>query len=200
MNDQVFTVMFWTVVFAIVFLGGSAFLKRQQIKKFSTLLAKEEVEECLKLADSTIMKYLFPPYNLEHLKLNAIMIRGKKKEIMAQYDRMLSMRLSDVQKENLALMAFNYYVKNEEKGHAEKMLDIIKESNNDQIKKEAQVLYDIFLLKKFNYIEEMEKVLDEVDMQRRQLFEYLLYIQYTNKKDLKKAAYYEQLYKKQSQK
>ena len=84
MNDQVFLVMFWTVVFAIVFLGGSAFLKRQQIKKFSTLLAKEEVEECLKLADSTIMKYLFPPYNLEHLKLNAIMIRGKKKEIMAQ--------------------------------------------------------------------------------------------------------------------
>ena len=46
----------------------------------------------------------------------------------------------------------------------------------------------------------MEKVLDEVDMQRRQLFEYLLYIQYTNKKDLKKAAYYEQLYKKHGEK
>lgn len=200
MNNQVFTIMFWTGVFAIIFLGGSAFLKNYQIKKYSTLLAKEEVDECLKLADSTFMKYLFPPYNLERLKLNAIMVRGKKKEIIAQYDRMFSMRLNDVQKENLALIAFNYYVRNEEKGRAEIMLSILKEGKNEQVKKEAQVLYDIFLLKKFNYIEEMENILDEVDMQRRRLFEYLLYMQYTNKKDMKKATHYELLYKKHSEK
>ena len=80
---------------------------------------------------------------------------------------------------------------------AKALIDEIDTWEDDENqKKESHRIYDIFILKKYSYIDEMEERLKEASGLDKGFLEYLLALQYDNKGDEKKSAMYLEASKK----
>lgn len=168
-------------------------LKKLRFKKMVTTLQMQDFDTFFKLADAKTSKYLFPRFNLEYLKLNANILRADTKQTDASFDLLMSINMTTNQKDDVYMKAFNYYVSLEDKKKTKELMEVIETFKNEELVKEARTIYDIFILKKANYIEIMEDTLEDMDDAQRGITEYLLSVQYANIKDKKKAEEYLQL-------
>ena len=196
MDEKWLIVALVAIVCLLVFGLGSTFLKNKQIEKFALALNRKEYDLALKICESVLMKILFPAYNVAYMRLNVLLAQSDQKKIDAQFDTMLKAKLNSKQKEDLSLKAFNYYISIADYKKAKSMLDILDTCAGDNVKRETHIMYDIFALKKFDYISEMEKQFNEAKAEERNILAYLLSVQYENKKDTKKALEYKKIYKK----
>lgn len=185
------------VVVCVAFFLFTEYEKRATFRKLHNLLAKGEYGEYLTMLDSFLIKYLYPKYNRLYMKLNGYMFLEDHEEIGRLLEEMLAMRVTKKQRKDLVLKAFNYYVERADQKQAKVLLDEIDtwEEEENQ-KKESHRIYDIFILKKYSYIEEMEERLKEASGLDKGFLEYLLSLQYENKGDQKKSAQYLEASKK----
>lgn len=178
------------IILCVVFFLFFEYEKRSTFKKLHNLLARREFGEYMTMLDSFLVKYLYPKYNRLYMKLNGYLFMEDHEETQHLFDVMLNMRVSKKQRKDLVLKAFNYYVEQEDKQNAERLLEEIKTWEDGLKKEEACRIYDIFILKKFCYIDEMESKLEQLKGFERSALEYLLALQYENKGDHKKSESY----------
>ena len=177
-------------ILAVLFLL-TEYGKRASFRKLSSLLSKGEYDAYFAYLDTPLVKYLYPKYNRLYMKLNGLMFKEDHAQIQKMFDELLSYRITKKQRKDLVLKAFNYYIERGDKKNTKTLLDEIDTwENEDTQKKESHKLYDIFILKKYNYIEEMEAVLDQLSGMNLGFMEYLLSLQYENKGDQEKSKMY----------
>ena len=180
------------VVLCVFFFLFSEFEKRATFRKLHNLLARGEYGEYLSLLDSFLIKYLYPKYNRLYMKLNGYLFMEDHDEASRLFEQMLSMHVTKKQRKDLVMKAFNYYVERMDKDHSSTLLAEIDTWEEEAQKVEAHRIYDIFILKKYNYIEEMEARLNDVSGFDLGALEYLLSVQYENKGDARDFnEYYE---------
>lgn len=187
------------ILAAIAVFGFSAFIliyKRFRFNKLILLLQQQQFKQFDELINKKSSTFLFPYFNSEYLKLNSYLIRGDQKQIEKSFDNLFKTNLSKKQKEDIYMKAFNYYVGMENKQKVKQIVAVIDTLNNETMQKEVHTIYDIFILKKANYIEVMEASFDELDDNSKGITAYLLSVQYSNIKDTKKEKEYRELSKK----
>ncbi|MDH6366501.1 MULTISPECIES: hypothetical protein [unclassified Breznakia] len=173
------------IIIAIVVVALSTIiiqvLKRKQFKKMLTLLQAGDFKSFEELVDAPLSRYLYPQFNLDYLRLNAYVIQNDEKKIEATLQKLLSYKISRKQKEDLYMKTFNYYVGVEKPGKAKEALDLVKTLDHPAMEAEAQRIYDIFMMKKSNYIDEMLEQYEMQDSTAKGVTAYLLSVQYDNK-------------------
>ncbi len=178
------------ILLCVFFFLFSEFEKRATFRKLHNLLARGEYGEYLSLLDSFLVKYLYPKYNRLYMKLNGYLFMEDHDEASNLFEQMLSMHITKKQRKDLVLKAFNYYVERMDKEHAATLMAEIDTWEEEAQKAEAHRIYDIFILKKYDYIEEMEARLNDLSGFDLGALEYLLSLQYENKGDKKKSEMY----------
>lgn len=159
------------------------------------LLQNNEFDQLYKELNSFYVKTIFPYYNREYIRLNALMLQGNKEAINKQFEILIPMTTGKKARKDILNKAFEYYVFEQDKECCDPIFKMIKEFGDEEFTKNASVLYDIFILKKSNHIEEFEKGFENLDKFNKVTIATLLIEQYKNKGDLEKAQYYETLSK-----
>ena len=194
MNDHTKTFLIVAVVFFFLFILLLKLLKEWKMRQLIQCLQKKDIVRFNKIVYSKIIKFLFPPYNIEYLKLNSTLLENNKKEINKQFEKMFKYRLSHMQKKDLLMKAFNYYITIGDDKHAKKVLNIIMQTDDDDLKKETEMLYKILFENSSEYIDAMLKTLCDASEQDRPFVEYLLYHQYKNMNDKENSSLYKEKY------
>lgn len=183
------------IILAICSIIATYVLKKMKVNRMVECIRKSDIKGFEKEANSILTKCLFSAFNVEYLRLNAYVIAGDEKKINKTFDVLLRLRKNKRQTEDVTMKAFNYYVGIENAKKAKELLDTINTFTNIRMKEEADMMYNIFILKNDKYIKEMEEELEELPENRKGITEYLLSVQYANKGDKKKAKEYEGLSK-----
>ncbi|WP_416325007.1 hypothetical protein [[Eubacterium] hominis] len=189
MNDNV---TFWIVfaVIMVVMIGGTQLYKRHLLKTFMQTLKDRDFDKFFKTADSLPSKYFFPYFNRLYMKMNAYMLMPDQKKVEETFEELLHIRLNKKQNLDVSVKAFYYYIDEEKKGKCKELLDRIKTLGDENALQECQMMYDIFLCEKSNYIDSMEEQLKKAEGWNKGMLCYMLAIQYQNKGDKAKKAEY----------
>lgn len=167
--------------------------KRTMFAKLGQLLEDGKYDEFFRLIDSRIARLVYPDYNRSYFKLNAHMIKGDWNEAEKLLDDLLARKVSDEQRADLVIKAFNIYISLSRGKKAKRMLDEIERLDSAKYgdsQQDCRMMYDIAILKQYNYIDRMEQALDRLHGPARGRIEYLLALQYQNKGDMAKRSEY----------
>ena len=196
MDQNILIAIVIAIILTIVMFLVSKSLRNKKQNLMITYLQTGKFEQFETLCESFLVKMLFPRYNIEYLKLNAYILEGDEQKTKEQFDSLLSVKKSKVQTEDITMKAFNYYVGLEDKEKCTELLESIKTFTNERMVQEATIMYDIFILKQGNHIEEVLKMMEGMPEAQRGVNEYLLSVQYANIGDEENAKKYEKLSKK----
>lgn len=148
-------------------------------------------EKCL---NQTLTKIVIPAYNIEFMRLNALISQKRKKEVERQLDKLFKAKKSKDQLFALYQTAMSYYVEQEDSRKCHSLLNEMKnKSINDKIIHEAECTVDILVDNKWNHIEEIEAKLEDATDEQKKVYYYLLQRQYEASKNFKKANEYQEL-------
>lgn len=187
----------WTTV-VIICIAVSVFFsvkKRTTFKRLQQLMAAKQWDEFDRLLDAKLTSMLYPRYNRDYLRLNSYLLREDHKRADEMFDLLLGLNLPKMQRVDLVIKAFNYYVGQEDRKKSKELLHEIKGFEGGQaeaVAHECQLMYDTMILKRHNDIPELERMLKEAgdDKVKSCRLEYLLALQYQNKGDEAKYAEY----------
>lgn len=141
-----------------------------------------------KLAAKKAVRLLVPPFNLHYMRLNLYMMQKNEQKIDEEFDILLEMKTGKLMRQEIVLKAFYYYVKLKSGKRCQPLLEELHTFANEDTKKECDILYDIYVLKKSNHIGELLENIEELPLEQRAINEYLVSLQYLNqnKPDLAK--------------
>lgn len=170
---------FWIFLLVIlVFVIGviiQKVLRDYRSRQLLNCLKNEDIDKFDQLVNSIMTKTLFPPYNREYLKLNALIIENNEEKIDEQFNKMFKFRLTETQKIDLLSKELDYYLKQGNKNKCKSVLNDLKSSNNQVPYQEALKTYKIFLENSSEYIPEMENQLSNTtDENKKRYLAYLL--------------------------
>ena len=180
------------VVLAIISIA-IAINKRRAFAKLTMLVEERKFDEFFRLIDAPFTRLTFPDYNRTYFKLNAYMVKGDDKAALEVLDDLLSRKTSAEQRADLIIKAFNVYISLNKGKKAKAMLKEIEQLDPSKYKSaqdDCRMMYDIAVLKKYNYIELMENALEKKSGPARGQLEYLLALQYQNKGNMEKRDEY----------
>ena len=151
----------WTAV-VIICIAVSVFFsvkKRTTFKRLQHLMAAKQWDEFDRLLDGKLTSMLYPRYNRDYLRLNSYLLREDHKRADEMFDLLLGLNLPKMQRVDLVIKAFNYYVGQEDRKKAKELLHEIKGFEGGQaeaVAHECQLMYDTMILKRHNDIPELE--------------------------------------------
>lgn len=180
------------VVLAIISIA-IAINKRRAFAKLTMLVDQRKFDEFSRLIDAPFTRLTFPDYNRTYFKLNAYMVKGDDKAALEVLDDLLTRKTSAEQRADLVIKAFNVYISLNKGKKAKAMLKEIEQLDPSKYKSaqdDCRMMYDIAVLKKYNYIELMESALEKKSGPARGQLEYLLALQYQNKGNMEKRDEY----------
>lgn len=174
------------IAFVVVVVVGTQLYKRYLIKKYLSCLKNQDFDGFFKITDSIASKYFFPYFNRLYMKMNAYMLMGDKKKIEETFDELLSIRVNKKQSLDITVKAFYYYVDETKKQKCKELLERIKGLGDESSITECQMIYDIFVCKKGNYIETMKEQLEEqTEAMDKGMLHFMMGVQYDNLNDVK---------------
>lgn len=181
-----------TLITAFIF----NYLKKKKYNDLVTLLQAENYEEFDKMMESKMVMILFPPFNLDYLRLNSAILRNDEKMILDCFKVFDKHRLNTKQAQEVYMKGFNYFITIENYDLAKYYLDKINELDNEQMKYEVNRIYDIYALKGYKYLDDMLEETDNLDDMYKGVNEFLISLMYENKGDKQKAREYHNLSEK----
>ena len=129
MDQTTIRIIAVAVILSIVFSITLKVLKERRMQRLVACIRQKDTERFLNLAQSRFTRFLFPPYNIEYLKLNAYLMEEDTEKIDAQFDKMLQFHLSKEQDQDLTMKAFNYYLGAENRKKTRELLPVCVESD-----------------------------------------------------------------------
>lgn len=184
------------IVFALLLAIAFNFIKRQKYAKLVNLITTQKYDEFDNQIESGFVKFVFGPYVKDYLKLNRAIVAADAKMIDERFAEIIKHRLNTKQKQDIYMKGFNYYVSLENPAKTKEYLDLVHTLSNEQIKKEADRIYDIYILKGHKYLDELlEETADMQDMYKG-VNEFLISLMYENMGEKKKAQEYRRLSEK----
>lgn len=152
--------------------------------ELTSALLKKDYRKFDELVNSVDAKKNIPPYNLNYLKLNAAIIRGKKQDIDSLCDNFENVHMNQAQKENFYATAFGYYAQQNNKKKALYYKDkILKESKNEKNIEACKRMYSVYIESSDEYLDVLLKECESLSGQQRTTNDALLAKIYENKND-----------------
>ena len=118
----------WTAV-VIICIAVSVFFsvkKRTTFKRLQQLMAAKQWDEFDRLLDGKLTSMLYPRYNRDYLRLNSYLLREDHERASEMFDLLLGLNLPKMQRVDLVIKAFNYYVGQEDRKKSKELLHEIK--------------------------------------------------------------------------
>lgn len=78
-------------------------------------MAAKQWDEFDRLLDGKLTSMLYPRYNRDYLRLNSYLLREDHKRADEMFDLLLGLNLPKMQRVDLVIKAFNYYVGQEDR-------------------------------------------------------------------------------------
>lgn len=128
-------------------------------------MAAKQWAEFDRLLDGKLTSMLYPRYNRDYLRLNSYLLREDHERAGEMFDLLLGLNLPKMQRVDLVIKAFNYYVGQEDRKKSKELLHEIKGFEGGQaeaVAHECQLMYDTMILKRHNDIPELERMLEDV--------------------------------------
>ncbi len=176
-------VMLWEVI--------SAAIGRRYVDQLAGLLVKGDFSQFDQMTEQKLVKICVAPFNMEYLKLNSYLMRGNHEKAVEMFDSFRKRSLNRAQKAEVLMSGFNYFASS---GDGERALyyrdEINASSDNEEIKKRVNMLYDVLFLKKSDMLDELLKETEEMPEHLRGSNEYLIAQIYANMGDDKNADKY----------
>lgn len=134
-------------------------LRRMAANRYSRELTQdllnERYEEFNRKAQNRFVRYLLPPFNLDHLKLTAYLAQDRREDIDAQFERFARCRLNREQKKAVYTKGFYYYLRT---GNTEKVTHCYKELLEVLGGEEAEPLNRLYSV----YVEKSDRYLPQI--------------------------------------
>ena len=141
-------------------------------------------------------KKLIPPANMDMLKFNVYIMRGKQKEVEELFDSFENKRLSNDAKLTIYTRALGYFITTHDGARCKKCYDVIMDlPNNASVKKSTECVYEIMVEKKTNRLDELLESLKQDTSTQKYVDEFLISEIYTNLNDEENAKKYAELAK-----
>lgn len=183
------------IIFAIISIVAPNIIKKKYQDKFVELFQKKKFDELEELLNKKIVKYTFMPFNIEYLRLNIAFVKDDEKAINNQFEVFSKMPMNTKQKEDVYVKYFNYYVMIEDMERAKKAYELVQGLKNENIKKNADITYDIFCEKGYKYLDEIKESADNATGEMKGYNSYLVSLMYENKGDKENAEKYKEIAK-----
>lgn len=193
--QKAFLIIGILIVIQIVFTIFYQVLRNTKQNKLIEAIQKNDYRTLDRLLQARSTKILISEYNREYLRLNALMMQDRKKEIVATFDKLIPMAKNKKAKFDILNKAFEYYVYEEDQVHCDKLLKEIETLGDAQFLDTCKMKYDIFILKKTNHIAELEKNFEELPLLVKLNNSILLSEQYKNAGNPAKAKFYKDMTK-----
>ena len=190
MNERSYIIIAICIVIAI---GSSLVMNLMKKKIYNDLvesLQKQDYKTFDELIKSSKVKFFFPPFNIDYIKLNRYILAEDRNNTDKMFETLVKHRLNKKQKQEVYMKGFNYYISLDIKPKAKEFYDLVKTLDNAQIQRETDRLYDTYVLNGYKYLDEMLDELDEVEETYRGPNEYLISLMYKNKGDEEKSKEY----------
>ena len=189
--------MFWIIVLLVVTIGyvGSRAYKRSLLKRLLVSLQKQEYDTFFKTIDGIGCKCYFSMFHRLYFKMNAYILLANKQKVEETFDDLLSLRLTKKQNLDVTMKAFYYYIDDENQAKCLALMERVTSLHEDAASQECQMMYDIFVCKKANYIQTMKEQLLEQDGIAKGMLQYMLAVQYDHLGEREtKLAYVKEAY------
>lgn len=183
------------VVMVIIMYTLIGTMKRSTYKKLVTYLQKGEIEQFNNEIDSRKIKLLFPKISILDMKLNASILEQDKLQTISYLEQICSLPLTNSQKEIYYMKAFNFFIGIKDKSNSRRFLEKINLLPNEQIKLEANRVYNIYIKKNDKDLSALLEELEDMEDEQKGVHEFLISLIYKNKKDFENAEKYEKLSK-----
>ncbi len=188
---------FLIALLIVAVIGGMIpwFMRTYLWSKFLNHVKKGEDEKALKIINGKLYGWLLGEFDRNWNLLRLYMSRDNKKKIEEQTNRLLAMKLNKGQLYKVCSNVYFYYLGEENKEMAAKLLENLDECSEDKEKEEMHMLFRILMEKKSEDIDVVLKELEErkEELERPQnksqlgMLQYLLGLQYHYQKDRKNA-------------
>lgn len=183
MNNNTLIMLGLIAIMAICSIGMSL-KKRLLFRRLQGLLTAGDFDAFFELIDKPLTRILYPEYNLSYFKLNAYLLKDDTKAATEMLEDLLNRKLGKKQRRDLVVKAFNIYLGQENRKRTQALLEEIESWDDETmrgIQHECRRTYDIVILGKSNYIDEMEREVPETQGMMRGRLEYFLALQYENR-------------------
>lgn len=183
------------VGFAILGLAivGTIFMevqKRAIFAKIEHYFSEQDYASCLQLLDKTLTQMVYPRYNQLFMRLNCQLGLENAGEATRIIDEMLGLKMSREQQLALYGKAFAFFVENEDKDRAQKVLERIEATDDEALAQASRETFDIFLDHSDKYLDQMLVKLEEAGEGERLRLYQLIAVQYENRNNSASAEVY----------
>lgn len=190
MKNIIIVVLFiLLVIYILISLIGSTLVQR----KIRELYLNEKYDEYLEYLDSRICRIYVRDNEIEEYKYKVYLKRNDRKHIDEYFNKMLNRKVDRNTKLQYQIKAFYYYMVNNGADRCKELFEEIKAYGDEDVTRQVNYLYEIVVLKKGDYIEELKKILKEKE--NDPFYEYVLSVSYENIGDMKNAKKYKRTYK-----
>lgn len=187
-------ILLFVIITLVILLFVSFLFQIIKQKRKNKLLLNIKNKQFEKQLNQFINKILIPPYDKDELLLNYYLYHKEEENIQKHYQRML--KLYPYKENQTYLKVFEYYVYDYNQKESHKLLKQIKQTNNTDLINHCYLLYDIIILKKTNYKEDMIAHYQQYqDRYQKSILAYLISLQYKNENNIQEYNKYNQLSK-----
>ena len=190
MKNIIIVVLFiLLVIYILISFIGSALVQR----KIRELYLNEKYDEYLEYLDSRTCRIYVRDNEIEEYKYKVYLKRNDREHIDEYFNKMLNRKVDRNTKLQYQIKAFYYYMVNNGADRCKELFEEIKAYGDEDVTRQVNYLYEIVVLKKGDYIEELKKILKEKE--NDPFYEYVLSVSYENIGDMKNAKKYKRTYK-----
>lgn len=185
-----------SVVLAVIITSVFHILKKGTYKKLNILLATQDYKSFNQFINSNYCKFFISKVENLNYRLNSSFLRNNRKDIDEAFNALEKEKMPIKFKQQLYMQGLNYYISIEDKNRALNFLNKINELKNEQLKLEANIIYDVYIAKGEKYLDLLLNRITMQDAMFSGVDEFLISLIYKNKKDYQKAQEYEARSKK----
>lgn len=183
-------------VAVIVLISVTTILRKKLYSKLIGYVQDGDFKAFEAETNKFFVKLLVNRSDLVYLRLKAAFIEGNSKKVRDTLAELEPLLFSEKQKGRVYMDAFNFYIGIEDKTNSLAYLNKINELDNDQMKKEANITYNIYIKKSDENLQDLLDEISDMKEENRAIDEYLISLIYKNKNDKANAKKYEELSKK----
>lgn len=177
------TTIFTLFAVSFLFWGIVGILGKNCNEKMQIALLQENDKEFEQLESSFIRKISVSYTKVIFLLLDYAISKDNYKKMNALYERIMQVNITKNNKRKIYPAMFQYYLEKNDQNKCKSLLNEMKNLFSETQFKEMQIVYEINVEKKSDYIEDMLKQSEEVEPQEKGILYYLIAKQYGNKKE-----------------
>lgn len=182
------------IALIIVAILADRAVRKRAFEHVQALYNEGRSEELLAYLDGRYARLLFPVFNRRYLQFKAHAQAHDEKCALHALDELLAMRLTNEQRSELLVTAFEYYLGHGKGDKARHVVKLVAEAEGgQQAAAELKKVYEIVAEHSHAYVDEMEAALAGADKETARRLHYLLALQYDSAGDAAAAERHRKL-------